>query len=228
MPIAFSHNITYAGGGSPVGLGFSVSPGQLLVLNLINQSGSGQTPAITDSVNTGDWNVFPTATDGTRFWATAWIACNGSGTPTITTSGVGNSNGIAVNYYNGFLGTASYAGSGSSDFTVNYSTASPTTAVSGTSFNTSKNSELVCAFVGDLDGSTWATAPSAPWNLRGSVQWSTGRPTTYDQIVSTSGTAVQLTGTLSAGDYWFVTQAGFYDNYTAPSNSNQGILLMGC
>lgn len=198
-----------------VGNNITIAPGQLLVFSAWNQNYPNGPPVANDNINTGTWNSLPQlpaqSFEG-KYFFTCWIPCNASGIVTgITINGLMNGVGYgwAVNYYNGFNGTAFYAGSGNSDYT--FACADFSTALLANSFNTLQNNELVVAMLGDSSGQTWTIAPSAPWTLRGTINFGGGAMTTYDNLVTSSGTNQQISGTLAGSSLWFVTQVGFYD-----------------
>lgn len=207
-----------------VSYGHSVAAGDLIVIFSWNQSGTGQALAWSDNVNTGNYVNLTPGSDGTRQLFTSYKVCNASGTPTMTLSLTAGIVALAIVHYKGFSGTATATG----DFTNVLHTGSSSTAVAGTSFNTSQSNELVCVFVGDLDGATWGTAPASPWNAR-TANSTVGNPgaQAWDQIFATSGSAAQITGTLATADYWFVTQVGFRDDVAASGSNAQSALLLG-
>lgn len=193
----------------------AVSVGDLLLVYTYTQGFGSSTPlTFTDNVNSGNYNNFTPLYDATmRQYSLSWIRCNAAGTPTITCTQLGSVFAYwTVVHYTGFVGTASYAGSGASDYTSIGIPGSSNTAVALTSFTTSKNSELVVAFPGDLNGQNWSVVPASPWNHRGNI---TVGSDVFDQVVSISGTAVQLTGTLAGNDFWYGAQVGFYDASSA-------------
>jgi hypothetical protein len=209
MSITFQ-NVVYSGSqGSPWNFtGFTVAPGDLIVIAMYNQDGPSQTPLVfSDNVNIGNYATTTPVSDGTRFWGLVYKVCNASGTvSTLTFSGF-ISGAMTIVHYNGFLGTATATG----NYTVNYHTSSSSTAVSGTSYDSLQANALTCAFIGDLNGVDWGTAPASPWTLRGIDHISSGEFLPYDNVFTTLGTAVQITGTLASADFWFVTQIEFYD-----------------
>lgn len=207
-----SGNGTWNSGGA-----MSLSPGHLLIAYLWNQGGPGQTPSATDTVNSGSWTLVNSAsTDGARWVGVLAKVCNGIGTLaniSYTNTAPSGNNSVSIVHFSGFAGTPSYAG----DFSYNAHTGSSSTAVSGTSFNTSQANELVLAFSTMLNTQAWSAAPGAPWitpTMGGNGQ-ATDRYTNY-QLVTSASTAVQLTGTLAVADFWMVTQIGFYDFIAPP------------
>src|SRR5271154_4449737 len=224
MAIAFVQGTTTTNSASGTGTGvfnansMTVAPNQLLYLWTWNQAGTAQSPVFSDTVNSGNWTNIGSANDGSRYIQSAYKVCNASGTlgaSGIAYSGMpnGSSNNVAILQFNGFLGTPTYAGTGGSDATVVLHTGSSSTAVAGTSFNTSKSSELVIANVADLGAQAWGTAPAAPWvtpTMGGGGQ-NLAEAASFYQIFSSAASAAQLTGTLAVADFWFVSQVGFYD-----------------
>ena len=191
----------------------TVSVGDLIVLLGNNQSGSTPTFGFTDNRNSGSYTVKANNTDGSRVNFVAYKVCNNSGSLS-TISWTNGPNGASMGWnlmqFTGFVGTATDAG----DYTGVLHYGSTGTAVAGTSFNTSQANELVCAFAYDAGtATTWGTAPASPWTnptLGGNGNTPNQIASSY-QVVTTAGTATQLTGTLSVADFWAVTQIGFWD-----------------
>lgn len=192
-----------------------ISVGELLVVyvEIPGTYSSVQPLTFTDNYNSGNWTTLVNYYDNSgnqRQQSLAYIKCNASSAgvgPTVSCSFLNavSSNWI-IGHYNGFLGTATpVAGNLTNTGTTGFNSS---TAVAATSFNTSQPNELVCAFGGSASSTSWGTAPSG-WSQRGVFNAS---DYLYDQIVSTSSSAIQFTGTLSGADAWYVTQAGFYDS----------------
>jgi hypothetical protein len=204
-------------------LGFTasnVSIGDLIIVEILDFQANVGTPTpatFTDTVNTGNYtNLFnvtvpPASNAAPQYWLSYKVCNAGGAKPTISTTSLGSASvSWKIIHYSGFLGTASYAGSGSSDWAVT-DTFTSSTAVSGPSFNTSQNNELVVLTTGDMTGAPWtfSSGPSG-WTSR-----NTNFPQLWDQSVTTAGTASQMTGTLSSAQNGFFVQAGFYDAVAA-------------
>jgi hypothetical protein len=161
-----------------------------------------------DNFNSGNYTNYEYFSNN-RNWQVSYKVCNAiasSASVTLTVPVLMNI--LALVQYTGFLGTPTATG----DVNITEQVSSSSAAVAGTSFNTSKPTELVAVNVFLLDGTnSWATAPSGWTGPHGSFNFNGYGSLGYEQIVSTQGTAVNLTGTLSQADNWAVLQAGFYD-----------------
>jgi hypothetical protein len=181
--------------------------------------GGGITPVFADNLNSGNYScpVSVNETGQGRQYMGAWIACNAAAssfTLTVSCAALSAYTGAwFVAHYTGFEGAPTYAGGGNAAYQSSSKTITPT----GTSFNTTQPNELVCAFIGSIDATNiaWATAPASPWVNEAPATGNT--VVLADQIVSTAGTSIGITGTLSAADFWWAVQMGFYDASAAPS-----------
>lgn len=196
----------------------NVAIGDLIVVMVLDRNGlvGSLTPAtFTDNVNTGNYtNLINVLRTGTQQYWLSYMVCNAGGAkPTISSATLSGFNlDWVIVHYNGFTGVATYAGSGASDWAATDTFTSSTT-VTGPSFNTSKTNELVVAVTADMTGAAlgFASGPTGWTNRYASyVQL-------WDESFPTSGTAAQISGTLTIAQSQLFVQAGFYDATAAPS-----------
>jgi hypothetical protein len=209
--LAVGTNYIY-GTSSPVILPSSVSPGQVIAIQIAANSGTFGTVTMTDNVNSGSY-----AATGAEFYDSTntvvinwyWKVADATGTPTISISTTGGTpNKITAVVISGFVGTPTIDSAARSTFSA---TTAATTLVCSPIPATTATNEIYLMGAAVPAGSYWNSSSNPSW-------------TAFEQfdsyaIGTSSGTNFSTTITWGATSVSDALVVGIYDAASSCTNS---------
>jgi hypothetical protein len=185
----------------PVTFTTAVAVSDLLFAQEWVHTGSAISPAVTDNINSGSWNIIRNQADPSNSFTlvTAWIKCDHAGTITVTGGPFTAGGFFTVLHYNGFAAGAALM---TADSTINSGTGTTYTA---TGFTNSQANEMIILSEGDISNGNPGT-PAAFTVRAGATDY-----TNAELFKATSGNSITASSTVAASVGWIASLAGFYD-----------------
>ena len=176
--------------------------------------GSPISTAVADNVSSGAYTLLGQQYDSVSHIQndTYWKIANATGTPTVTLTAPSGYCSLSLLQVIGFTGTPT------ADSAI-ANTAAGSTATVAINATSTQNNEIMIANAFSLGGYFSATPTGWSANLAGGTYGG------WDAIEASSGTANNLSATLSAAGDWAVILGGIYDAAAAPAFHSGGFAL---